>query len=147
MKLSPPFIKRAYAVLCPVFILLCLSASAFYIRVSFWGDVTKPCGWVWLALTVVFCIARLPGPLRRFLVWRRLSTLCSAVICFIQILAILLWLGLSDGRHTYVWSVDTDVVDAVRITPCGALFHLVILLVGAAVLYCLRKCPCNTKQP
>lgn len=147
MNVSPAFMKRTYAALSLLYIPLCLAASVFYIHAFFWKGITNLCGKVWLGLTVLFCAAQLLGLLRQSMAWRRLSTLCAAVICCIQVPAILFWLSLSDGRHTYIWSVDADVVDAVLITPRGALVHLVILLTGATILYCLWKLPRKTKQP
>lgn len=141
------FPKWLYAVLCLLYIALCLAASAFYIRVFFWTYVTKLCGRVWLGLTMLFCAAQLLRLLRQSRACSILSMLCAFLICCIPVPAILFWLGLSDGRHTYLWSVDADVVDAVLITPRGALVHLVILLIGAAILYHLWKLPRKSKQP
>lgn len=147
MKKPLFFPKWLYAVLCLLYIALCLAASIFYIRAVFGKGATNLCGWIWLGLTVLFCAAQLLGLLRRSRMCGILSTLCAALISCIQVPAILFWLGLSDGRHTYVWSAEADVVDAVLITPQGALVHLVILLVGAAILCCLRKLPRKSKQP
>lgn len=144
---KPPFPKWPYAVLRLLYIALCLAASVFYRKASFGIDAVRWCGHIWMYLTVVLCAVRLLHLIHPCRLYRKASLCCTALISCIQVLAIPFWLGLSDGRHTYIWSASNDVVDAVLITPRGALFHAAILLLGVVLLCHDSKLPATKKQP
>lgn len=147
---KPLFPKWPYAVLRLLYIALCLAASVFYRKASFGIDAVRWCGHIWMYLTVVLCAVRLLQCIHPCRLYREASLCCTALISCIQVPAILGWLALSDGGHTFswpAWSAYADVVDAVLITPWGALFHAVILLLGAALLCHDAKAPAGKKQP
>lgn len=147
---KPPFPKWLYAILRLLYIALCLAASVFYMKAFFGKHAIRWYGHIWMYLTVVLCAVRLLQPIHPCKLYKVSSLCCTALISCIQVPAILGWLALSDGRHTFywpAWSPHADVVDAVLITPRGALFHAAILLIGIALLYHDIKPLATKKQP
>lgn len=146
MKKSPSIPQGTYFVLCLAYIILCL-AAVFYMNAYFWTYATRLCGNVWMYLTVFLCTARMLHLIHPCKLYKVSFLLCTVLISCIQIPVIGAWLILSDGRHTYYWPSGTVRSSATLITPWGALFHAVIFLMSAAILYYHLKPFPKSNQP